>query len=164
MTAPRVVAITARHPHQRAAAERLGVTVLDEADAIPWGKQHRPDVVIESVGGAADTVADAIRVIGRGGRLVLLGTFNGPKPVDLQRLMMKEVALLGSFCYGSGERETEFATAARLTGRWQDELARADHAPIPARRGVSCVRDRRRQDDGRHQGHPDALSAAASMA
>jgi threonine dehydrogenase-like Zn-dependent dehydrogenase len=36
--------------------------------------------------------------------------------------MMKEVALLGSFCYGGGEREPEFATAARLTGRWTDEL------------------------------------------
>jgi threonine dehydrogenase-like Zn-dependent dehydrogenase len=116
------VAITARHPHQRAAAERLGVTVLDEGDAVAWGKEHRPEVVIESVGGAADTIADAIRVIGRGGRLVLLGTFNAPKEVDLQRLMMKEVSLLGSFCYGSGERETEFATAARLTGRWREEL------------------------------------------
>jgi threonine dehydrogenase-like Zn-dependent dehydrogenase len=30
--------------------------------------------------------------------------------------------VLGSFCYGSGEREPEFATAARLTGRWHDEL------------------------------------------
>ena len=117
------VAITARHPHQRAAAERLGVTVLDEGQAIEWGKQHRPDVVIESVGGAADTLADAIRVVRRGGRIVILGSFSEPKVVDLQRLMMKEVALLGSFCYGTGDRDAEFATAARLTGRWRDELA-----------------------------------------
>lgn len=117
------VAITARHPHQRAAAEGLGVTVLDEADGVAWGKEHRPDVVIESVGGVADTLGDAIRVVRRGGRIVLLGSFSEHKPVDLQRLMMKEVALLGSFCYGGGERETEFATAARLTGRWRDELA-----------------------------------------
>jgi threonine dehydrogenase-like Zn-dependent dehydrogenase len=44
-------------------------------------------------------------------------------PVDLQRLMMKEVALVGSFCYGGGDRETEFATAARMTGPWRDELS-----------------------------------------
>ncbi|MEY2571323.1 MAG: 2-deoxy-scyllo-inosamine dehydrogenase [Acidimicrobiaceae bacterium] len=118
-----VVAITARHPHQRAAAERLGITVLDEDEAVAWGKEHRPDIVIESVGGAADTVGDAIRVVRRGGTIVLLGTFNEPRPVDLQRLMMKEVALLGSFCYGGGDREPEFATAARLTGRWRDELS-----------------------------------------
>jgi threonine dehydrogenase-like Zn-dependent dehydrogenase len=37
--------------------------------------------------------------------------------------MMKEVALLGSFCYGQGQREPEFASAARLTGRWHAELS-----------------------------------------
>jgi threonine dehydrogenase-like Zn-dependent dehydrogenase len=117
-----LVAITARHPHQQAAAERLGVTVLREGDALPWAKEHRPDVVIESVGGAADTVDNAIRAVRRGGRVVVLGSFGAPMPVDLQTLMMKEVALLGSFCYGTGNREPEFATAARLTGRWRKEL------------------------------------------
>ena len=62
------VAITARYPHQRAAAERIGVTVLDEDEAVTWGKEHRPEVVIESVGGTADTLTDAVRVVGRGGR------------------------------------------------------------------------------------------------
>jgi threonine dehydrogenase-like Zn-dependent dehydrogenase len=37
--------------------------------------------------------------------------------------MMKEVGLLGSFCYAGGDREPEFAQAARLTARWRDELA-----------------------------------------
>lgn len=125
------VAITARHPHQRAAAERLGVTVLAEADAVAWGKEHRPDVVVESVGGTADTLTDAVRIVGRGGRIVVLGTFSAPQPVDLQRVMMKEVALLGSFCYGDGAREPEFATAARLTGRWADELAGLTTHQVP---------------------------------
>jgi len=116
------VAIAARHPHQRAAADRLGVTVLAEDEAMAWGKEHRPEVVIESVGGRAETVRDAIRVVARGGRIILLGTFSEAKPVDLQRLMMKEVALVGSFCYGGGDREPEFTTAARLAGRWRDEL------------------------------------------
>jgi threonine dehydrogenase-like Zn-dependent dehydrogenase len=43
--------------------------------------------------------------------------------VNLQHLMMKEASLVGSFCYGDGEREPEFATAARLTGRLGSELA-----------------------------------------
>jgi threonine dehydrogenase-like Zn-dependent dehydrogenase len=116
------VAIVARHPHQRAAAERLGVTVLAEDDAIAWGKEHRPEVVVESVGGAADTLRDAIRVVARGGRIAILGSFSEPKAVDLQRVMMKEVALLGSFCYGVGDGGDEFTSAARLTGRWSEEL------------------------------------------
>jgi len=122
------VAITARYPHQLVAAGALGVTVLNEEDAIAWGKENRPDVVVESVGGTADTIAHAVRVVGRGGRIVVLGTFSRPMPVDLQRLMMKEVSMVGSFCYGAGEREPEFTTAARLTGRWQNELdALASH-------------------------------------
>ena len=60
------VAITARYPHQRAAAEQLGVTVLGEDEAVAWGKEHRPEVVVESVGGTADTLTDAVRVVGRG--------------------------------------------------------------------------------------------------
>jgi threonine dehydrogenase-like Zn-dependent dehydrogenase len=117
------VAITARYPHQRAAAERIGVTVLSEDEALDWGKEHRPEVVVESVGGVADTLTHAVRVVGRGGRIVVLGTFSEPRPVNLQRLMMKEASIVGSFCYGSGDREAEFTMAARLTGRWQDELA-----------------------------------------
>jgi threonine dehydrogenase-like Zn-dependent dehydrogenase len=117
------VAISARHPHQRAAAERLGVTVLTEDEAIAWGKEHRPDVVVESVGGAADTLRDSIRVVARGGRVAILGSFSEPKALNLQRVMMKEVALLGSFCYGLGEEGPEFTTAAQRTGRWRDELA-----------------------------------------
>lgn len=125
------VAIVARHPHQRAAAEQVGVTVLAEGEAVAWGKEHRPEVVVESVGGTADTLTDAVRVVGRGGRIVLLGTFSEPKAVDLQRLMMKEVALLGSFCYGGGQREPEFATAARRTGRWATELAALTTHQVP---------------------------------
>ena len=118
-----VVAITARHPHQRAAAEQIGVTVLDEHAGLEWAKEHRPDVVIESVGGSGDTVNVAIRAARRGGRVVVLGTFNVQPPVDLRTMANKEVTLVGSFCYGSGEREPEFTTAARLTGRWRPELA-----------------------------------------
>ena len=116
------VTMTARHPHQRAAAEHVGVDVLGENDAVAWAKEEKPDVVIETVGGAANTIDDALRAVRRGGKVVVLGTFNDAKPVDLRTLMMKEVALLGSFCYGSGEREPEFTTAARLTGRFRHEL------------------------------------------
>jgi len=116
------VTMTARHPHQRAAGEHLGVSVLGENDAVAWAREEKPDVVVETVGGGANTVDDALRAVRRGGRVVVLGSFNDAKPVDLRTLMMKEIALLGSFCYGGGEREPEFTTAARLTGRWRDEL------------------------------------------
>lgn len=117
-----MVAISARHQHQRDAASRLGVHSIGEDDVVAWAKEHRPDVVIESVGGSAGTITDAIKVVDRGGRVVVLGTFAAPQPVDLQRLMRNEVSLVGSFCYGGGDREPEFTTAARLTDRWRAEL------------------------------------------
>jgi threonine dehydrogenase-like Zn-dependent dehydrogenase len=125
------VAITARYPHQRAAAGAIGVTVLGEDEAVSWGKEHRPEVVIESVGGTASTLDDAVRVVGRGGRVVVLGTFSEPRLLDLQRLMMKEGSIVGSFCYGGGDREPEFNTAATLTGRWREELSALTTHQLP---------------------------------
>ena len=117
------VAITARHPHQAAAAEAIGVTVLDEEAGVGWAKQVGPDVVIESVGGAASTLTDAVKACRKGGTIVLLGAFTEPRPVDLTKLMMKELRLQGSFCYGSTRRGAEYAAAAALTGRYVDELS-----------------------------------------
>ena len=116
------VAITARYPHQRAAAERLGVTVLGETDGPAWGKEHRPDVVVETVGGTADTMNTAIRVARRGGRIVVLGTFQ-TVPVDLLRAQLKELQILTSFAYGTNRRGSDFGTAVELLPRWRDELS-----------------------------------------
>jgi threonine dehydrogenase-like Zn-dependent dehydrogenase len=117
------VAITARHPHQAAAAEAMGVTVLGETEGVGWAKSVGADVVIESVGGSAPTLDDAVKACRKGGTIVLLGSFTEPRPVDLSRLMMKELRLQGSFCYGSTKRGPEYAAAAQLTGRFEPELA-----------------------------------------
>ncbi len=116
------VAITARHPHQAAVAEGMGVTVLGEADGITWAKDRGADVVIESVGGSAPTLDEAVKACRKGGTIVLLGAFTEPRPVDLSKLMMKELRLQGSFCYGSTTRGSEYAAAAQLTGRHEADL------------------------------------------
>ena len=117
------VAITARHPHQAEAARRLGVTVLAEDQGVGWAKERGADVVIESVGGSADTVTDAVKACRKGGTVLLLGVFTEPQEIDLGRFMMKELRLQSSFCYGSTRRGPEFAAAAELTRRHEAELA-----------------------------------------
>lgn len=117
------VAITARHPHQAAAAAGMGVTVLGEDEGVTWAKERGADVVIESVGGAAPTLTEAVKACRKGGTIVLLGSFTEPRPVDLSKLMMKELRLQGSFCYGSTRRGSEYAAAAALTGRYAGELS-----------------------------------------
>jgi threonine dehydrogenase-like Zn-dependent dehydrogenase len=116
------VAISARYPHQRAAAEGLGVTVLTEDEVGAWGKEYRPDVVLETVGGSADTLKTAFRVARRGGRIVVLGVFD-PVQLDLTYALMKELQILTSFAYGANRRGSEFQTAVELLPRWRDELA-----------------------------------------
>jgi L-iditol 2-dehydrogenase len=116
------VAITARHPHQAEVAASLGVTVLDEHEGVTWAKERGADVVIESVGGTAPTLGEAVKACRKGGTIVLLGAFTEPRPVDLSKLMMKELRLQGSFCYGSTRRGSEYAAAAALTGRHEAEL------------------------------------------
>lgn len=115
------VAITARHPHQRAAAEAMGLTVLGEDQALAWCRERRPDVVIETVGGTADTLDVAARGVRRGGRIVVLGSFESVA-LDYGKLLMKEVRILPSFAYGTNRRGSEFGAAVDLLPRLADEL------------------------------------------
>jgi 2-desacetyl-2-hydroxyethyl bacteriochlorophyllide A dehydrogenase len=116
------VAITARYPHQQAAAAAMGATVLTEDEVNAWGKEHRPDVVLETVGGSANTLNTAFRVARRGGRIVVLGVFE-PVKLDLGYALLKELQILTSFAYGVNRRGSEFQTAVDLLPRWRDELA-----------------------------------------
>ena len=115
------VVVSARHAHQRAAAEALGLDVVDEADVTAWGKAEKPRVVLETVGGTASTLDTAISVVRRGGVIVILGTF--PRTaVDLLVAALKEITLLPSYAYASSDGEPDFARAADMLAVLRDVL------------------------------------------
>jgi 2-desacetyl-2-hydroxyethyl bacteriochlorophyllide A dehydrogenase len=94
------VAISARHPQQRRLAEAMGVDeVLDPADLRTAGE--KPDVVLETVGGTATTVADGVLAVARGGTIVVIGLFEKTPTFDPGVMVMKEVRLVGSMVYNS---------------------------------------------------------------
>jgi threonine dehydrogenase-like Zn-dependent dehydrogenase len=98
------VDVDARHPHQRAAAERLGA-------GAPTGEY---DVVIDSAGSDSG-VARCFDLVVPGGRIVLLGVYHGLVPVPGLTMLMKEVQLIASMAYAvDDDGEREFANAARL--------------------------------------------------
>jgi threonine dehydrogenase-like Zn-dependent dehydrogenase len=139
------VAITARHPHQREAATKLGVAVLGEDEALAWCKDRRPDVVIETVGGSADTLEVAVRGARRGGRVVVLGSFE-KVTLDYGRLLMKEVQILPSFAYGTNRRGSEFGAAVELLPRFADELRLVQTHEFPldqVAEAFRCAADKR---------------------
>lgn len=125
--------ITARHPHQAALARALGATrVLDEAEAgdptklDAIGREAPIDLVVETVGGPADTLRAAGAAVRPGGVVSVVGVFLAAPPIEPLALMMKEVTLAWSYCYGSpaarGGR-ADFADAIDLLDRERDALA-----------------------------------------
>jgi len=117
-------AVVARHAHQREAARRFGVAALEEADVALWARERAPDVVIETVGGRADTLARAVDCCAPAGRIAVLGLFApGAPPLDARTLALRELHLLGSNTYGTDAHGSEFAAAVALLPRYRVELA-----------------------------------------
>jgi threonine dehydrogenase-like Zn-dependent dehydrogenase len=114
------IAITARHGHQLEAARRMGATRV--FPATPEGDRHRadffrdtlPDVVLETAGGAGESLNDAIQSVRPGGTVVLLGIFPSQPACDALSLVVKEVRLVGSLTYGRREGRADFELALRM--------------------------------------------------
>jgi threonine dehydrogenase-like Zn-dependent dehydrogenase len=140
------VAITARHPHQREAAERLGLIALGESQVEDWARQAEPDAVIETVGGHASTLDDSIRLCASSGRVVVVGVFSGPTPIDALTLMMKEIVVVGSNTYGTVRRGSEFGATVDLLPRYAAELRPLVTHVVPLDRideGFALAQDKR---------------------
>ncbi len=116
------VAITTRYPHQVEAAKKLRLLPLGENDWEDWAADREPDVVIETVGGAADTINEAIKACRRGGRVVVVGIFTEPSSIDSLALVVKEVDIIGSSMYGRGVRGSEFGGTVELLTRYGGEF------------------------------------------
>jgi len=117
------VAVSARYPAQHAAAERLGVVALSSEIFESAVAELQPDVVIETVGGNADTLTTAIRACRPGGRVVVLGVFDGQAMIDARTLVLHELELIASNTYASDARGCEFESAVEWLVRHRSELA-----------------------------------------
>jgi L-iditol 2-dehydrogenase len=119
------ILITARHPHQQELARALGAdAVFGNADDLlaQTGEQH-VDVVIETVGGSANTLAEAVTVARTGGRLVMLGVFDSDPSLPGFAFFQKELTLAASNCYGRENASAgDFALGTRLTCEHADVL------------------------------------------
>jgi len=111
------VTVSARHRHQAAAARALGAARVVDAtpDVIArHAASAPPDIVVETVGGSAETLDLALRVVRPGGRVVALGKFTQPIALPPLRFLMKEVQLASSMTYCRQGPRPDFATALAL--------------------------------------------------
>lgn len=120
----REVLVTARYPRQRELAGALGATaIFESSDALlqAVGDQH-VDVVVETVGGHADTLTEAVKVARHGGRILMLGVFEGATPLPAFDFFRKELVLRSSNCYGRERRHGDFAVASRLIEAYRSDV------------------------------------------
>lgn len=112
--------LSARHPHQAELGRALGAArVLSEQEAeegslAALGAEAPIDLVIETVGGSADTLRSAAAAIRPGGRISVLGVFLGDVSVPALPMLVKEGSLAWSNCYEHSARGSDFADAISL--------------------------------------------------
>jgi threonine dehydrogenase-like Zn-dependent dehydrogenase len=101
------VHIIARHPQQAALASELGAaTVLpDDPSANPAQVRDLTgglgaDLVVETVGGHADTLNLAWELVRQQGTVAVLGIFPRPLPINLLAPVMREAWVTFPNCYG----------------------------------------------------------------
>jgi threonine dehydrogenase-like Zn-dependent dehydrogenase len=110
------VLITARHPHQQELARSLGADrVYDSAETLlaDVGNQHA-DVVIETVGGRTETLAEAVQVARTGGRVSVLGVFQGDPKLPGMPFFFKELTIAASNCYSREAEHGDFRLGTEL--------------------------------------------------
>ncbi len=108
------VASVARYPHQAACAAQLGASEgIDAADPglVKSLRAFGPDVVVEAVGGAADTFDLALRSVRSGGEVVVLGIFDEPQQLDVRRAVFRELRLVFPVTYGAVAGRHDFEVA-----------------------------------------------------
>lgn len=108
------VVVTYRYEHQARAAEAAGATRTIPADDAMKLAEEKPDIVVETVGGGAATLAQAAGIVRPGGRVSLLGLFPAPVPVPALTVMLNEVTVVGGITYCRPGRYSDFDAAIRI--------------------------------------------------
>lgn len=85
--------VAARHPRQQDLLAREGIAAVSESD-LPAGSM---DVVVEAAG-SEQGLQQALAAVRPGGSLVLKSSWQEAVPVDLGRVVVDEITLVGSRC------------------------------------------------------------------
>lgn len=116
--------VTARYPHQAALARALGATrvfatIEQMTEALGAASM---DVVIETVGGRANSLTEAVNVAARGATIAMLGVFEGSPGIPGLTFAERELTLVGSYCYARDARVGDFAYATTLLSKYRTVL------------------------------------------
>jgi L-iditol 2-dehydrogenase len=116
------VVATYRHEHQGEAALAAGASRVIRDSEVAGLEKEGIDVVVETVGGSAPTVAQALGAVRPGGRVSVLGLFPGAVQIGGLALILKEVTVAGGITYCRPGLQSDFDVAI---GILQSEAERA---------------------------------------
>jgi threonine dehydrogenase-like Zn-dependent dehydrogenase len=108
--------ISARYTHQQELALHFGATrFFKNADELlsELGDQY-VDVVIETVGGTADTLTESVQIARTGATILMLGAFKGSPAIPALRFLTNELSLVASNCHGHEMIHSDFKVACDL--------------------------------------------------
>lgn len=111
------VTCVARHDHQAELAARMGARVIlrdGAADLEETLIAAEPHLVLECVGGRADTLGLAIRVAAPHGEVSVVGLFDEPQLVDSRSAFRREIRLVFPVVYGVVRGVHDYEIAARV--------------------------------------------------
>lgn len=119
------VHVVARHPRQAELAMAMGAdATYATAEALLKAVGDRIcDVVIETVGGWATTLMDAVHIAAPGATIVNVGCFEGDTPIPGPMFFAKELVLRASNCYAFDQGKSDFALASVLLADLDTALA-----------------------------------------
>lgn len=123
------IAATARHPQQKEMALALGADAVFDGTQDGIGGMTKAlgggaDVVVETVGSHAETLAQALQVVAIGGRISVLGVFSQPVTLHPIMLFLKECKIVGSNCYGRPGRLSDYEMSIEIMRRNPDVMRR----------------------------------------
>ena len=108
------VTVVARHPHQAELAGDLGADVVlpdDHPQLARDLRRRRAALVVEAVGGGAETVATAFAAVDRGGEVVVLGLFDAPRGLDVTDAVLRGVRARFAAAAGVSDGVSDVARA-----------------------------------------------------
>lgn len=96
------VYVVAGNSEKAAKAHELGADFTLDRSRLDWGKElmrltakRGVDLVVDNVGSA--TIGTSIKVVARGGRIVIVGNTSGPiAEMDIRYIFSKQISLIGS--------------------------------------------------------------------
>jgi 2-desacetyl-2-hydroxyethyl bacteriochlorophyllide A dehydrogenase len=116
------VVATYRHDHQAQAAREAGASSVVKDTERSGLEKEGFDVVVETIGGSAPTLGQALGIVRSGGRVSVLGVFSQPSQIHALGLVLKEISVVGGITYCRPGVHSDFDTALGMLANHGDRL------------------------------------------